>query len=46
MSETVSKFHAWNQAKRKTVSSFLKELAELVELKKEETELLIHRPSI
>jgi carboxypeptidase Taq len=42
MSETVSKsFHAWNLAKKENrFSLFEKELAELVELKKEETEIL------
>ncbi|HEY4966624.1 MAG TPA: carboxypeptidase M32, partial [Puia sp.] len=42
MSETVSKcFNAWNQAKKESsFSLFEKELAELVNLKKEETEIL------
>jgi carboxypeptidase Taq len=42
MSETVSKsFNAWNLAKKENrFSLFEKELAELVELKKEETEIL------
>ena len=42
MSETVSKsFNAWNLAKKENrFYLFEKELAELVELKKEETEIL------